>query len=260
MRHLINSILDLLFPPRCAACQELLKKDEKTLCGNCDVAYRQAIMRECPECLKPMHLCSCPNRFLDRHGIHAVAKLFQYRPRESDLPTNRLIFRLKRTESSSVISFLSSELAGAVRPLMDERHSYVLVGVPRSKAAIRTYGYDHVHLLCRAMSRALDIPYIPAIRRVGHEGQQKKKNYRERINAAAQSYEPAAGIDLHGRRVILVDDVVTSGATLAACARAVRTIGARTVIGAVVGTAYRYSDLIGAKRFYHEKEKYSRFR
>lgn len=259
MNHLIETVLNLLFPPRCAACRELLEENEKIMCRTCDAAYREAVARECPECLKPMRSCTCPNRFLDRHGIHKVAKLFRYRPRESELPTNRLIYRLKRAESVSVISFLAEELSESIKPLLDEKYSYVLVGVPRSKEAIRTYGYDHVKLLCRAMSRVLGIPYISAVRRIGHTGQQKKKNYRERLISAIQSYEPARGIDLRGKRVILVDDVVTSGATIAACARAVRRIGARTVFAAVLGSSYRYSDLIGAKRYYHEKEKYSRF-
>ena len=226
------------------------------MCPSCTADYVAEAERVCSQCLKPMHTCTCPNRFLDRHGIHKVIKLFSYHPREADLATNQLIFRLKHCDSDATIAFLADRLADEIRLETEAGKQYILIGIPRSKSAIRRYGDDHVRLLCRALSKRLHIPYVHAVDRVGREGQQKKKNYRERLASAVVSYEPNYRVDLRGKYVILVDDVVTSGATLAACATAVRKCGARQVIAAVVGSSYRYRDLIGSKLYYWEKQKH----
>lgn len=256
MNSFFERLLRLLFPPKCSGCGELLSARDEVMCSACAADYVAATDRVCPQCLKKMHACTCPNRFLDRHGIHTVIKLFSYHPHQADLATNRLIFRLKRCDSDATIAFLADRLAEEIRPQMEVDKPYVLTGVPRSKSPIRRYGDDHVRLLCRALSKRLHIPYVSAVDRVGREGQQKKKNYRERLASAAVSYEPDYRFDLRGKRVILVDDVVTSGATLASCAAAVRKCGARQVIAAVIGSSYRYRDLVGTKQYYWEKQKH----
>ena len=255
MNSFFEKLLWLLFPPKCPGCGELLSAGAE-VCPACLADYLTATERVCPQCLEPMHTCTCPNRFLDRHGIHKVIKLFSYHPRQAELATNRLIFRLKHCDSDATIAFLADRLAESIQLEIEVGIQYVFVGVPRSKNAIRRYGDDHVRLLCRALSKKLRIPYVHAIGRVGREGQQKKKNYRERMVSAAVSYAPNDRYDLRGKCVILVDDVVTSGATLAACAAAVRKCGARQVFAAVIGSSFCYRDLIGSKQYYFEKHKY----
>lgn len=256
MRSFIDACLRLLFPPKCAACRTLLGREERVLCTSCAEAYQDAVSRACPRCLLPLNQCVCPNCFLERHGVREVVKLFAYQAHRAELPTNQLIFRLKRCDADAVIRFLAHEMSASLRPHLASDVDYVLVGAPRSSAAIRRYGEDHVRLLCRALSRALGIPYVRAIDRVGNAGPQKKKNIRERMESARISYRPRRGADLRGKTVILVDDVVTSGATLAACATCVRRCGARAVMACVVGAAYRYQDLVGMKLYYREREKY----
>ena len=256
MNWFIDTLARLLYPPKCPACGALLSSDEAVMCHDCAADYHAAAERACPQCLKPMHNCTCPNRFMDRHGIHQVVKLFSYQPHRSELATNQLIFRLKRCDSEATIDFLADRLAEEIKTQLESGKQYVLVGAPRSKSAIRRFGDDHVRLLCRSLSKKLHIPYVRALRRVGKEGPQKKKNYRERLSSACVSYAPNNKIDLHSRRVILVDDVATTGATLAACAAAVRKCGARYVMAAVIGASYRYRDLVGSKHYYWEKQKY----
>ena len=254
VREIGAEILRWVFPPKCVACGRLLARGESYLCANCEQDYQSAREQVCPACLGPMSACTCPNRYLERNGIRTVAKLYAYRPQETDLSTNRLIYRLKKVKSEAVVDFLAGELAARLAPMMQDGKEYVLVGVPRSRAAIRKYGGDHVRLLVRALSRKTGIPYLRAVKRIGHAGQQKKKNYPARILAAADSYAPKGDYDLHGKRVILVDDIVTSGASLVACARAVRKLGARGVMAMVVGSAFHYADLVGRRRFDEERK------
>ena len=254
VREIGEEILRWIFPPKCVACGNLLARGETHLCASCEQDYQNAREQVCPACLETMSACTCPNRYLERNGVRTVAKLYAYRPQETDLSTNRLIYRLKKVKSEAVVDFLAGELAARLAPMLQNGKQYVLVGVPRSRAAISKYGGDHVRLLVRALSRKTGIPYLRAVKRIGHAGQQKKKNYPARILAADSSYAPKGDYDLHGKQVILVDDIVTSGASLTACARAVRNLGARGVMAAVVGSAFRYADLIGRRRFDEERK------
>lgn len=238
-----ENLLRILFPPRCAACRTLLSRDEKYLCRLCAASYADAKERNCPRCLQPMHLCDCPSRFMEHKSLHVLIKLYRYRPQMRELPENKLIYRLKRANSAAVTDFLAAELAPGIRRHMKEGHDYVIVGAPRSKSAIRKYGYDHVEQLGKSLSRLLKIPYVPAVRRIGNTGQQKKKNRKERLEAAAVSYRARENVSLKGKVVILLDDVATTGATLTACAKELRAIGARTVICAVIGSSFHYSEI-----------------
>ncbi|MDD6980714.1 MAG: phosphoribosyltransferase family protein [Clostridia bacterium] len=254
VREIGEELLRWIFPPKCVACGRLLARGETYLCASCERDYQSAREQVCPACLEPLSACTCPNRYLERNGVRTVAKLYAYRPQETDLSTNRLIYRLKKVKSEAVIDFLAGELAARLTPMLQDGKQYVLVGVPRSRAAIRKYGGDHVLLLVRALSRKTGISYLRAVKRIGHAGQQKKKNYSARILAADTSYTPVTKYDLHGKQVILVDDIVTSGASLVACARAVRKLGARKVMAAVIGSTFRYADLIGRRRFDEERK------
>lgn len=254
VREIGEELLRWIFPPKCVACGRLLARSETFLCGTCKQDYQSAREQVCPACLKPLSACTCPNRYLERNGVRTVAKLYAYRPQEIDLSTNRLIYRLKQVKSEAVVDFLAGELAARLTPMLQDGKTYVLVGVPRSRAAIRKYGGDHVLLLVRALSRKTGIPYLRAIKRIGHTKEQKKMDHSARILAADRSYAPATKYELHGKQVILVDDIVTSGASLTACARAVRKLGARRVMAAVIGSAFRYADLVGRRRFDEERK------
>ena len=247
MKAIFHKLSRLLFPPRCVACKSLMPLDGEEMCDECKGAYTQAKETQCPRCVKPMHQCDCTSRFLIGRSLPVMVKLYRYRPSLPHLPQNRLIFRLKQANAESVAHFLAKELAGSIKRHIEPGKSYVLVGVPRSKSSIRKYGYDHVSVLLKHLSKELGIPVVVAVERYGKEGEQKRKNRAERMKAAAHSFRPVNDISLKGKSVILVDDVVTSGATFASCAKAVRILGARGVICAVVGSSFGYGDIAERK-------------
>ncbi len=244
---MIDTISRLVFPPRCVACKCLLPLKSGELCTTCLAEYVQEKEKQCPRCVQPMHQCTCNSRFLIGRSLPTLTKLYRYLPDSPELSTSKMIFRLKRAGAESVAAFLAKEMAESIRRVLEEGKSYVIVGVPRSKSSIRKYGYDHVSLLTKHLSRELSIPVVIAVERHGKDGEQKKKNRRERMQAAARSFLPASDVRLKGKSVILVDDVVTSGATLATCANAVRVLGARGVICAVVASGFRYGSIAERK-------------
>ncbi len=253
----LQSMADYFFPVKCSACKTLVRRVDGYLCEECRDAYREATWRNCPLCLKPLIECDCPNHYMKQNQLHILIKLYRYQAGSASLAENKIIYRLKFANDITVMQFLAEELEPGIRRHLSEDKSYVFVGVPRSRNAIKKYGDDHIKLLCRELSRRMDIPYLPAVVRVGHEKAQKTKRRKERIASATKSYMARKHVNLKGKTVLLVDDVATSGASLVACAKVLRRMGAKTVICIVAGIAFQYHDLLANATYYAErKQKY----
>ena len=106
----------------------------------------------------------------------------------------------------------------------------VIVPVPLSGMRRRTRGYNQAEELARALGRRLDMAVWPSAleRRRDTPPQARSADAEERRRNVAGAFH-ANDPDIAGRRVLLVDDVTTTGATLAACATALKTAGARSV-------------------------------
>lgn len=134
-------------------------------------------------------------------------------------------------EAAALAAGLARALAAA--PGGDEA---VVVRVPSSREGLRRRGFDPVRLVLRRAGVA-----APALRRVGREGTQKGRAAGERRAAARGSLAVPAVLArrLRGREVVVVDDVVTTGATALEAVRALRAAGARPVAIAAVARARR---------------------
>lgn len=108
--------------------------------------------------------------------------------------------------------------------------------VPMTAEKKRQRGYDQSELLAKAVAREMKIPCLPLLRKVRETGIQhelsapeRKKNVEGAYRFREKAAEPLGG--LSGKRVLLIDDIVTTGATLKECAGALYAAGAREVTG-----------------------------
>lgn len=129
---------------------------------------------------------------------------------------------------------LRARLASAAGPPPD-----LVTSVPSGRARRRRRGYDQAALLARRVARELGLPYRPLLVRVRAGPPQAALTRPEREVNARGAFAVRAGAQgrLRGRRVLVVDDVWTSGATAADCRRALREAGAAAVRVAVVAHA-----------------------
>jgi ComF family protein len=111
-----------------------------------------------------------------------------------------------------------------------------LVPVPVHEERRRRRGFDQAELIARAAASPLRLPMLPALRRVRATVAQYEldRRHRARNVEAAFAVAPSAAPFVRGRWLVLVDDVTTTGATLAACAEALVTSGALAVSAIVV--------------------------
>jgi len=222
-----RAALDLLFPPRCALCG----RHGAALCDDCALALPRANPPRCPHCWSPQRpgwgcrRCGEPaSGGLALEGLRSPY-VFQAGARE-------LVHALKYNYHSALASPMGELMA---RYLLGESLlADVLVPVPLHPRRQRVRGYNQSFLLAREVSRRLDLPLAAGalVRRRDTPPQARavEADARRRNVAGAFDCRPGA---VAGRRVLLVDDVTTTGATLDACARVLLAEGGASSVWAL---------------------------
>ncbi len=125
----------------------------------------------------------------------------------------------------------------------------VIVPVPVHASRLRERGYNQAELIARPLARRLGIPFRSyLLLRTKSRPDKLKLTLRERWRTVKGAYAIRQGTRVDNLRVLLVDDVMTTGATLDACSRALRGAGATSVVGLVVARAVPYVVLDGGER------------
>ena len=236
IRELLRRALFFVGVPKCPSCGEKMDIDDGALCKNCFDEYIDFTEHDCSLCSKPLSECSCTNKYLESHSVRKLYKVVRYRPGNDTLPSNKLIYSLKRSHRADVIDFIASEIAESMRNSGVDFSSYIFTNVPRRRAAVRQYGYDHARELSRRLAKEFGAEHrdllISRVKRA-----QKKLFGRERIKNINFDYK--GKYDLEKRNVILVDDLVTTGASMGAAAMLLKMSGAKRVFGACFAIAYK---------------------
>lgn len=226
MALLLDTLLDLLAPTRCAGCE----LPGAVLCARCRAACASIDARwACPRCGAPYGFLTCTecwDRELEFEAAIALGVL--------ERPISRAVTLYKDANERRLATEFGRLLATALEPWAG--WGGCVVPIPASRAAIRRRGFDHADLLAHALARELDLPCTHALVHVRALDQRGLSRTQRGVNAAG-SLAPAAGVAVPDR-VILVDDVLTTGATLDAAASILLRMGALEVRAAVLARAW----------------------
>ena len=158
----------------------------------------------------PHALCRCkPEKLIQLKKVSA-RHLFAY---EGELAKG-LIYKLKRKNLSSLQKFFARECASLAREELRAGGDYVISFAPRAVSGIREYGFDQAELLARGAAKELCLPFEKVfVRKRGANVQQKALGAKQREENAQSAFELCEGAPLSGKRLILFDDVTTTGST-----------------------------------------------
>jgi ComF family protein len=132
----------------------------------------------------------------------------------------------------------------------------VVVPVPAHAARLRERGYNHAELIARPLARRLDLPFRSYLLvRTQPRPDKLRLTVRERWRTVRGAYATREGARVDKLRVLLVDDVFTTGATLDACSRALRGAGASEVVALTVARAVPRGEMAGAERLAKEPDE-----
>jgi predicted amidophosphoribosyltransferase len=218
-RGMFSTVLDLLFPAPCAGCGGM----KGPLCPSC----AQALER--PRTHRPL-----PSP-VDLPLVWA-AGTYQGAVRNA-------ILAYKERGRRDLAEALGRALAGAIRPLAGSNRPLSLVPIPSRRQAARQRGGDHVLRLARVAARRLavlghPVTVEPLLAVVGRPLDSAGLTACERVVNLAGAFGPRGDVRLQGA-VVLVDDIVTSGATLATASRVLGTHGVSVAAAAVVAATLR---------------------
>ncbi len=215
--NLLEAFLDLIFPPRCAFCRRLLDREERYLCERCQGVLPWLEGAATEKKGEFFSLCVSPLRY------------------EGDVRES--IHRYKFKGISGYAGTYGVLTAQCVRDHLAGRYDLV-TWAPLSKKRRRKRGYDQAELLAQAVAQELDCPAAAILcKRRDTPAQSGLKGEAERRANAMGAYECAEPTLAAGKRVLLVDDVVTTGATLSECAKVLLTAGAAEVVCATLAKA-----------------------
>ena len=220
--------LALLAPPRCRVCgAPLLDYNQPCLCPDCVGKIAWIGDGACTGCGFPA----------GPHAVHGDS-CGHCRGRRLSLARTAAVARYSGGARSLALSLKfrhETELAKTMALLMAERfHTAgfdeidMLIPVPLHPIRMRERGFDQAKLLCAHIGKATGIPMdSSSLTRVRHTEPQALRSRKQRLHNMDNAF--AAGVSLSGKKILLVDDVLTTGSTMAACAKACRTAGATRV-------------------------------
>jgi ComF family protein len=210
-----------VYPNRCAACGAEADPD-RPLCPACWVAVPRAELVVCARCLGlELEPVGCL-----RHPGFRVGVAWVYDERAA-----AVIGAFKYGERTDLAAPLAGELARLPLPL---QRPDVVVEVPLHPARRRERGYNQAELLAGELSARLGVPWLPGVlERTRPTPAQARLGARARRANLANSIRVRRPETLARRRILVVDDVITTGATLGACLAALRAGGAEAAALAV---------------------------
>ena len=212
---MFHRIFALLFPPKCVLCHRFLAKEEQDLCHHC--------RENAPNCEN----LNFPFSFLA--GWTAVW-YYKDTVRKSLL---RYKFAGRRSYASAYGRALAMKLQTAGFTDFD-----VLTWIPVSSLRRLRRGYDQVALLVDAVGKELGVAPCKTLKKTRNTPPQSgiKNVYRRRANVLG-AYKPVNPECIRGKRILLLDDIITTGATASECARVLLTAGAKEVYCAAIAVS-----------------------
>ncbi len=213
--RLYHALMALLFPPKCVLCRKLLERDETDLCRVCRA--------EAP---------GYPDRKEKLQFLDSFAAVWYY-----EGSVRKSLLRYKFYNARSYAAPYGRLLAMRLQQEHPEGFD-VLTWVPVSSLRKFRRGYDQVELLAKAVGKELGMVPVPLLRKVRHNRPQSGIAGPEKRRAnVLGAYRERSREEIAGKRILLLDDILTTGATAGEAARVLLTAGAKEVHCAAIAAA-----------------------
>lgn len=205
-------LLDLLFPPKCMICLRLLESSEQRVCERC--------LQELPEFDGPL-------RKVDYFEKTVAPLYYEDNVREA-------VLRFKFQGMSSYGEQFAKWMAIWVRDQLVDQYD-LITWVPCSNRRRWTRGYDQAELLAKALAKELHADVFRTLEKTVHNRKQSRQksaaHRRANVLGVYRAFHPER---FQGKKILLVDDVLTTGATLSECGKVLRIAGSGELVCAVI--------------------------
>jgi len=239
-----GALASVIFPSDCRICESLLTTASRLpICHDCLASFRQNPLESCDVCGVPWgvpgesdeEFAICPECREQKFGFERARSYGQY---EGALA--RAILLLKYEHIEPLGRWFADRLLEVVRSDEKRLSGDIVVPVPLHRQRKKERGYNQVELFARPLAKRLGVPYRPVLlMRTRPRPEKHLLDYEERWESVRGAFALKPGGRVDNSRVLLLDDVMTTGATLDACSRALADAGASSVIALTVARAVR---------------------
>jgi competence protein ComFC len=241
-----DALVSLFFPAGCRLCDSLLTKASRVpICETCLASFVPVPAPFCSVCGQQIFTFSAPGepptlcRACQDH-TYAFDLARSYASYDGSIVQALLL--LKFEPILPLAAWFADRLAELVRSRPEDFPVDVVIPVPLHPQRERERGYNQAGLIARPLARKIGLPYRPILLvRTRPRPDKQLLSLEERWESVRGAFATQKGTRVDNLRVLLVDDVMTTGATLDACSRALRDAGAKQVIGLTVARAIRNS-------------------
>jgi competence protein ComFC len=229
INNIKNGVLSLFFPTPCASCGRYIK--DFTYLYVCPECYGKTQKLEghlCSVCMKPLqagYLNRCGDCEREKRHFTCVAPAGVYQG-----AIKELIHRLKFYNRKKIAALLAEFI---LENVMDSavRWADVIVPVPLSKKVLGERGYNQTALIGKILADRYGIEFSEPVRKARETEPQNKLERKERLTNLKGAYKMEEGVSVSGKKVLVVDDVYTTGTTLNEMAIVLIESGAKEVRG-----------------------------
>src|SRR5580704_9027117 len=239
-----DALVSMFFPGGCRLCERLLTRASRLpICEECLGAFPALPLRVCPICGSPALAATTleprssesesPPGSERRYRLDCARSYAAYRGTLA-----RAVVLLKFERIDPLAAYFGERLASLAQ--RTDLAADIIVPVPLHRVRERERGFNQAELIAREVAKRLELPFEPVLLMRTKARPDKhilSNDERWRIVRGAFATRPGSQVD--NKRVLLVDDVMTTGATLDACAGALLEAGAKSVIGLTVARAVR---------------------
>ena len=211
-------VLDLLFPPRCIFCGKVLPTGQRDICQDCQARLPWMEEGEAEQSGEFFSLCASPLRYQEvvRDSLHR----YKFKGQQG----------YAKAYGRLVAQCVQDHLAG--------RYD-LITWVPLSHRRLKERGYDQAMLLAMAVALELDDVAVETLRKSRNTDAQSgltgEAARRANVLGAYEVVDPEL---IRDKRLLLIDDIITTGSTISECARTLRTEGAQDVVCATLARAH----------------------
>lgn len=226
----ISDLIELIFPRHCCVCGEVLSRQEQDMCLDC--------LYKLPK-IEKIHLSELEKVFWGRFDVERVTAYFYY---QKESPYNRLLHKMKYGNHPEVGMRLALMAAEQLSKEGFFDGIDAIVPLPLSKKKRRQRGYNQCDYIAEGLSQTTGIPVLKdcVVRNKSNETQTHKTRD-ERWRNVEGIFSLANPELIEGKHILLIDDILTTGATLTNCAIAIKS-GCNCRIS-VFTLAYTYNKL-----------------
>lgn len=220
--------LDLIFPNRCPLCGEVINWKYE-YCQGCFDELPYTGEEFCHGCGNISSSCICHR---NENLFSRCYAAFYY----LDSAKGGVVY-LKNTKNNVFPRLFAEKIRSDIEADPYEFKADFIVPVPMSKTKLRKRGFNQAEVLADALSQQLNIPICnnALVKSISFVAQHKLSATRRKSNAS-HLYSAGKNIDIKGKTVIIVDDVMTTGSTINSCAEILLGMGAEKIIAAVAAS------------------------